>query len=249
MRRKVLRVGFGEDRMPFTYRNGHGDVVGFDIDVVGRLAVDLDVDLELVPIDIDQLQDHVLLDHVDIVASAIQGNMRLAKTMRFSDPYLDLHLAFLVPDTDVKQWQTVSAVRAQESPVVAVFQETELESLLPRLVPGMKVVRLEEPRDYLEGRRPDISAVLVSAEGAAFWTLAYPRFRVVRPAGTTAEIPVVIAYRFHDTRLDELLDHWVSLRRVDGTIQGYFDHWILGKAAREKTPRWCVIRDVLGWVD
>lgn len=249
LRRKVLRVGFGEDRMPFTYRNGNGDVVGFDIDVVGRLAVDLDVDLELVPINIDQLQDHVRLDHVDIVASGIQGNIRLATTMRFSDPYLDLHLAFLVPDTDVKQWQTVGAVRAQESPVVAVFQETEFTSLLPRVVPGMKVVQLEEPRDFLEGKRPDINAALVSAEGAAFWTLAYPRFRVVRPAGTKAEIPVVIAYRFHDTRLDELLDHWVSLRRVDGTIQRYFDYWILGQSARENKPRWCVIRNVFGWVD
>ena len=249
LRRKILRVGFGEGRMPFTYRNGHGDVVGFDIDVVGRLALDLDVDLELVPIDIDQLQDHVRLDHVDIVASAIRGNVRLARTMRFSDSYLDLHLAFMVPDTDVKQWQTVSALRAQESPVVAVLQETEFESLLPRVVPGMKVVRLDDAYAFLEGRRPDIDAVLVSAEGAAFWTLAYPRFRVVRPAGTTAEIPVVIAYRFHDTRLDELMDHWVSLRRADGTIQRYYDHWILGESAREEKPRWSVIRDVLGWVD
>lgn len=249
MRRKVLRVGFGEGRMPFTYRNAKGEVVGFDIEVVGRLASDLDVDLELVPIDRDNIQDHVRQDHVDIVVGGVHGNVRLARKMRFSDSYLDLHLAFMVPDEDVKIWQTVKSIRAQENLTVAVFEESEFESLLPRFVPGLKVVRLEDPLDFLLERRPEIDAVLASAEGAAFWTLAYPRFRVVVPAETTAEVPVVAAYRFDDPRLDELMDHWVALRRADGTFNRYYDHWILGKSAKANGPRWSVIRDVLGWVD
>ena len=249
LRRKVLRVGFGEGRMPFTYRNEQGDVVGLDIDLVGRLALDLDVDLELVPVEVDNLQEHIDLDHVDMVASGIHGNVRRARTMSFSDPYLDFHLAVLVPDTDVKQWRTRKDISALENPVVAVFQETEFESILPRMIPGLRVIRLEDPRDFLEGRRPDINALLVGAEAAAFWTLAYPRFRVVRPEGASAQLPLVISYRFEDPRLDEFMDHWVALKLGDGTIERYFDHWIMGKAASGERPRWSVIRDVLGWVD
>jgi hypothetical protein len=36
---------------------------------------------------------------------------------------------------------------------------------------------------------------------------------------------------------------------MDGTIQTAYDHWILGRTAEEKKPRWSVIRDVLHWVE
>jgi hypothetical protein len=52
-----------------------------------------------------------------------------------------------------------------------------------------------------------------------------------------------------DEEMQEFLEHWVALRRKDGTMEDYYDHWILGKTARSKKPRWSVIRDVLHWVD
>jgi hypothetical protein len=42
---------------------------------------------------------------------------------------------------------------------------------------------------------------------------------------------------------------WVELKKRDGTIRRTYDHWILGKGAQRTGPRWCVIRDVLHWVD
>jgi hypothetical protein len=41
----------------------------------------------------------------------------------------------------------------------------------------------------------------------------------------------------------------VALRRKDGTMQEYYDRWILGKTADARKPRWSLIRDVLHWVD
>ncbi|MGD8461872.1 MAG: hypothetical protein PVH27_16075 [Desulfobacterales bacterium] len=32
-------------------------------------------------------------------------------------------------------------------------------------------------------------------------------------------------------------------------VEELFDHWILGRGAEEKQPRWSIIRDVMGWVD
>ena len=45
----VLRVGYVEDNPPFGYRNNEDDLVGFDIDLIQRLAWDLRATLELVP--------------------------------------------------------------------------------------------------------------------------------------------------------------------------------------------------------
>ena len=40
-----------------------------------------------------------------------------------------------------------------------------------------------------------------------------------------------------------------ALKKKDGTIDDLYDYWILGKDPKEKEPRWCVLRDVLGWIN
>ncbi len=47
----------------------------------------------------------------------------------------------------------------------------------------------------------------------------------------------------------EFMDHWVMLLQHEGIVQRAHDHWILGKGSQQETPRWSVIRNVLGWVD
>ena len=47
----------------------------------------------------------------------------------------------------------------------------------------------------------------------------------------------------------DFLEYWITLKRNDGTIQAYYEHWILGRSRHAVEPRWSVIRDVLGWVD
>src|SRR4030095_10940224 len=49
--RGVLRVGYTADALPFAFFNSRGDLVGFDIDPAHRLASELSVRLEFVPID------------------------------------------------------------------------------------------------------------------------------------------------------------------------------------------------------
>ena len=249
LRRQVLRVGYGEDRKPFTYRDAGGNLIGFDIDVANRLAIDLSVALELVPIDMQRIEHHLKADHVDIVLSGVRGTAYLARTVGFSNAYLDLHLAFLVPDTDVKRWQTPESMRAQGQPVIGVFERSTFENVLPRFVPGARFVQLEGPRAFFDGEHRDVDALLGGAEPLSFWTLAYPRYRVVRPEGLDVTIPLVIPYLPGQERLDELLDHWVDLTAQNGTFQLYYDHWMLGASAVQKRPRWSLIRNVFGWVD
>ena len=47
----------------------------------------------------------------------------------------------------------------------------------------------------------------------------------------------------------DFVNTWLDLKRKDHTINALFEHWILGKHASKKGPRWSVIRDVLHWVD
>jgi hypothetical protein len=41
----------------------------------------------------------------------------------------------------------------------------------------------------------------------------------------------------------------IELERRDITLHRSYDHWIQGRTPERAKPTWCVIRDILGWVD
>jgi hypothetical protein len=62
-------------------------------------------------------------------------------------------------------------------------------------------------------------------------------------------VPVAFAVAFGDRETAEFLNTWIELKKNDRTIGNLFDYWIGGKKVRAGGKRWCIIRDVLGWVD
>lgn len=40
-----------------------------------------------------------------------------------------------------------------------------------------------------------------------------------------------------------------SMKRRDGTIDALYSHWVLGKQAVKRQPRWSILRNVLHWVE
>ena len=68
-----------------------------------------------------------------------------------------------------------------------------------------------------------------------------------------ARLPKQEPSRFIDEILELDDQHIVASYRfrevIDGTIDGLFDYWIMGKNAGPSGQRWSIIRDVLHWVD
>src|SRR5262249_16411945 len=75
--RRTLRVGYGREVMPFTYRNRSGNLVGFDISYAYRLARDLHVRLEFVPLEWDEVE-------ADLAARRLDARQRAASGVAWS---------------------------------------------------------------------------------------------------------------------------------------------------------------------
>jgi hypothetical protein len=45
------------------------------------------------------------------------------------------------------------------------------------------------------------------------------------------------------------LNSWIAMKQQDAVMDRIYNHWILGEDAVPYTPRWCIIRDVLHWVE
>ena len=43
------------------------------------------------------------------------------------------------------------------------------------------------------------------------------------------------------------LDTWIDLKSREGTIEGLYSYWVLGRNASAKAPRWSIGKDVFHW--
>ena len=107
---------------------------------------------------------------------------------------------------------------------------------------------LDSPRQFFEEEWRELDALVTHAESGAAWTLVYPAYTVVNPLQRRDSAPVSLAVAGFDVVLDDTLNTWITLLKMDGTIDKLFDHWMLGKDPGGKAPRWSIMRDVLHWV-
>ena len=94
-----------------------------------------------------------------------------------------------------------------------------------------------------------MDAVLFTAERGSVWTILHPQFAVVVPGPGTVGVPLAYPVARHDMEMASFVSTWINLKKNDGTIDGLFDYWIMGKNAGPSGQRWSIIRDVLHWVD
>ena len=106
---------------------------------------------------------------------------------------------------------------------------------------------LESVEDFYKGVDPSIEALGDAAEVAFAWTLRYPEFHVAFVFGRESSRPVVFVVP-SDPAFENFLDDWIGFSRSDQRLAQLYDYWILGREAEPPTPRWSVIRNVLGWV-
>ena len=69
------------------------------------------------------------------------------------------------------------------------------------------------------------------------------------PEPGLVKLPLAYPIAGHDEALASFINVWIDLKRKDGTIEALYNHWVLGRTAGPRQPRWSIIRDVLHWVD
>ena len=108
---------------------------------------------------------------------------------------------------------------------------------------------MEEQRRILDAGAEGIDAIFDMSEEAAAWSVLYPSFSLVVPK-PAARFPVGYAVAHGNGQLLSSVNGWLAAERAQGTVDTLYEYWMLGGAAKtRRSPRWSVIRDVLGWVE
>jgi Na+/H+-dicarboxylate symporter len=247
LERGTLRVGYTPGGLPFSYLNDNGELVGFDIELAHRLARELGVTLEFIPWGYDTLAAQLDRGEFDIVAGGMRVTGERLKQFAFSDPYLEVTMAFVVKDH--LRHDFTSAEKVDWMPGIRIgIVSQDLARLVESALPQTEIVALDSYTEFFEGNQHKLDGIIISAESGSAWTVMYPQYSVaiITPHITT---PMAITMSQNDPAFTHFINSWLESQKIRGNIDRLYNRWILGKETHKKTPRWSVIRDVLHWVD
>ena len=245
--RGVLRVGYAPTAFPFSYTNGDGDLVGFDVERVYSLAQLLESRrIDFIPVDRQDFAPQLESGFVDLVVGAIEVTPSQYALVDFTSVYMTLRIAVVAPDAQADDYRTEQSFARLHGRRIAVEKGSYYARLLRAANPNFTVVEIDDSLDFFEGGVAD--ALFTSAEEGSAYTLMHPHYEVVVPE--FPQPPLYLAYPAPKGEVQWilLLDNWLTMEKESGSQQAEYDYWITGKTAVEKKPRWSVVRDVLHWV-
>jgi len=245
----VLRVGYVPGRLPFTFRNDQGELVGFDVELMNLLASEMGFKLEFVPLGWDTLIEQVNSDEVDLVGT-MPLTTHMLMDLDLSDPYLDGALAVVVRDHRRKDFAEQDRLLAQRELTIAYPGPIEyIKDAVDAGLPGVRItwIEIDDFSEFFEQEGEAIDALLVEAEIGTAWTLLHPEYTVVIPESSKLNVPLGFAVAKGQHDFAASLGRWLTAKEATGEIQLAYDYWILGQGAEKKDTRWSVMKDVLGW--
>jgi Na+/H+-dicarboxylate symporter/ABC-type amino acid transport substrate-binding protein len=250
-RRGVLRAGYIHGRLPFTFFNDKGELVGFDVEILNHLANEMGVDLEFIPLTWDTLFEQVNNGEVDIVGT-VPLTTQILMNMELSDPYLDGELSVVVRDHRRNEFSQRERLLLNRELTIAYpgpagYIRPAVESALPSISITWK--EINNLREFFEQDGEIFDALIIEAEVGAAWTLLHPEYTIVIPRSSKLNIPLGFAVPTGQHQFAASLGRWIAAKKATGDIQVAYDYWILGKGAEKREPRWSIKKDILGWED
>ncbi|MFI7483924.1 ABC transporter substrate-binding protein [Kocuria sp. M1R5S2] len=212
---------------PFEYVED-GETVGFDIDLVNRIAEDLGVEPNIITTSFEAIETGSALDtdQCDLAASGMTINEERESVMDFSQPYVEDNLGLLVaPGSDIGSVADIEGRR------VGAQQATTGEDHAREN--GADVVQYEDSALMIQGLNTgDVEAVVANISVAGPAIDDNPELELVEEIETGEELG--LAVKTGNTALLEKVNESLSAMEEDGTLEELKAEW-LGSAENSES--------------
>jgi Na+/H+-dicarboxylate symporter len=247
--KKIIRVGYFPDNMPFSYFNGDNKLVGYDIELAGHMAKDLNLQLAFYPVALTNVVKYLSEERLDIVLGVTLNSSDI-KELSFSKTYEELTLGMVMNKKTKKEIQhnkedffdrpDLKVALTKPNPYIDAFKVA---------LPNIRMIYVASPRDFYENKDGKYDILLASMECGSVWNMFYPGFEVMPIKGGALKKHVVIAMSSESTEMLRQINEWLRLKQSQGIFDLLYDYWVRGlpRELAQQNPRWCIMRDVLGW--
>ena len=245
---KVLKVGYNPNTMPFCYFNSKGDLVGYDVQMAQLLAQDLGCSVEFIRIDFQDLGKALENNVIDIAMMGVYVNLDRISKMDFTDSYMDIHPALILKDYKKKKFEDQSEIPKMKNLRLAVLKGSAFIPAIKKRCPNAKLLEIDDYNDFFTGK-VNADALVHSAEQGSTWVLKYPAYCVLMLNKVEQNTIVAYAIAKGDLPFLEYLNYWLKLKKLNKITDKNYKYWVLGVVPELKKQRWCLLRDVLHWLD
>ncbi len=247
--RGSIRVGYYSDSLPFAFRNNKGEVVGFDMELMHALAIDLGVKIEITHLKYNREKTAQLLSNgsLDILVGGASITPARALDFTFTDAYTHHTVALIVPDASRDQFSTMEKVVEMSDLRLSILDTPYYKAPIKQLFPNAELETVSSARAFFKAEHKENSAFVFSAEVGSAWTMLYPAYSVVIPRGLKMKAPVGFTLAKGDIEFAQYMNTWLKLKAYNGFTQKVYAFWILGKSPKKEKRRWSVMHDVFGW--
>lgn len=231
MRRgEPVYIGYYPDRVPYSYRNSEGKIVGYSVAMADRYGQDLETQVKLVPVHMGELETLLEQGRIDTVFGPVPISGKLERMLEFSSVYAEELPFLVVRDTDRERISKMLEDKDLSAITVATYPGVVRSG--SGLLRGAKTVEIASQGEFLASTA---NALLTNEVMARAFQLDEPRVQALqlddKPIIQLA-LPVKPGNPFR-----VMLDTWVSLRRNDGTFDKLEKTWIDGEADKAKDKR------------
>jgi Na+/H+-dicarboxylate symporter/ABC-type amino acid transport substrate-binding protein len=247
-----LRVGYIPENLPFSYFNKDNNLVGYDIELVCRLARDLKLELEFYPTSTTNMAAELRENRLDLVASGITLSESQIKELGFSEPYQKLVLGAVVSKQIKKQLDEADQKEIQQANLrIAMIKPNPYEDAFRAALPKAELIAIESYRAFYEADANTYDLLLTSMEAGSAWNMIYPRYTTMLLRDGSLKKEMVFACSPNNEELIRYVNDWLRLQQSMSTMDALYDYWFRGepRSPEDQPPRWCILRNVLGWRD
>lgn len=196
-----VTIGVFSDKNPFGYVDNNGEYQGYDVYFAKRIAQDLGVELELVPVEAASRVEFLQTAKVDIILANFTVTDERAEKVDFALPYMKVALGVVSPDSAI-----ITDAEQLNGKTLIVVKGTTAESYFTENYPDVKLQKYDEYNEAysaLQDGRGD--AFSTDNTEVLAWAMSNPGFTVgVESLGSTDAIAPAV------TKGNETLLKWLN---------------------------------------
>ncbi|MCL4380236.1 ABC transporter substrate-binding protein [Candidatus Dependentiae bacterium] len=153
----IMRVGTSADYPPFTFKKD-GVIVGFEIDIVKKLAEKIGKKLEIVDLSWEMLLPELKMNNIQAIAACLSKTERRAREVHFLSPHLIDHFVIVTKPSRTD----IASVQDLVGKEVVVNDGYTADAYISA-IPGINIRRLPTIAEAILALNNDIVTAFVTA--------------------------------------------------------------------------------------
>ncbi len=222
-KRGVLRVGVITVE-PMVMRGANGEFSGYSIDLMRRMAQEMDVAVEFIETKSLFMIQELLDGRFDMLATGLWVTTERAMVINFTEPTASEGVHLVASKARAGKRLQLADYNQPEVKI-AVYANTAQEKLAQRLFPKAQVLRVDgnELLPVIQGAAH--AALVPTMAPTTLLTRAPDKLFLPRGEQAVSHTPAALGLRKGDPDFLNFLNTWLSLRRGEGWLDERARHW------------------------